>query len=1173
MKIKICKLLILGFLVMNISSLSGQSADRKARQFLAQQAESWGLQQADLSDLIISDMYTTDHNGLTHVYFQQQYKGIPIYNAVTSVHITKEGKVIESPNRFYGKLSSTVNATTARLSASDALLVAVQHLGVPNALVPTKISRTDDKAISYFPVTNFTNSEIPVRLMYFPMKDGSLRLVYDFSLDLNYTDQHPGIKVDARTGEVLHQNDYIVHCNFGSTSPGSCRQADHQHSSGVSQASPVVRPAAPNSYNVIAFPAESPLDGPRTIVVNPASPLASPYGWHDTNGSAGAENTVTRGNNVNAYLDRNGDNVNDGNQPDGGKDLIFDFPFDQSKEPPDYTKAAVTNLFYVNNMMHDILYGFGFDEKAGSFQVNNYGKGGQGNDAVNAEAQDGSGTNNANFLTLADGSPGRMQMFLWSSSGNETFITKPDNLASALNAIRGNFGPAPTTTPITGDVVWSEDKSPGKEKLGCSNTQNVAKLTGKIALIERGECEFGTKAFYAQNAGAIAVIICSHTDENIGMDGGVDGSKVSIPAYYITKKECDRIRVYVENGLVVTIKKPENNLAVPDSLDGDFDNGVICHEFGHGVSNRLTGGPSQAACLGNAEQMGEGWSDFMTLIMSANASRKGSDIRGIGNYVVGAKVDGTGIRRKPYSTDLNVNNFTYKNIDAEVHNLGEIWTLVLWDLYWALADKYGYDPDFKNKNAGNNICIQLVMDGMKLQPCIPGFIDGRNAILKADEVNNGGVNQCLIWDVFARRGFGYSANQGSSNLVGDEVEDLESAPLCVNQLKMNKKADYIVKAGQPINYELTLRNLRKDAANNVRVVDQIPAGCSYINGSASLAPSSVSGTEIVWEIANMASLQQIVIKYQVATPAGQNSNTFWIDPMNDDSSYDNWDIIINKGFLLWNFDSDGGIADSRCFSVPDTTIISDLYLELLTPVKLSGVEPSLLYQHYMNTESRADGGYLEITEDGKIWTRLKTNNFTLNTYNGELAYGTFSVPNLEGFSGYTGGFIPVVADLSPWNGKTVRVRFHYGSDDNTTGTGVGFRGWKVDEVEFINPVFYNGQACVTSGLGDNTCMTLSGKGTLVESNKTVGIDPEVTTKQLVAYPNPTSNQLYLKFAKENTANVTVRLLDLSGRTVFQNEFRELGKQTKIDIANLIPGLYTLEVKSKDINYRTKITKQ
>ena len=1158
---------------MNISSLSGQSADQKARQFLAQQAESWGLQQADLSDLIISDIYTTDHNGLTHVYFQQRYKGIPIYNAVTSVHITKEGKVIESPNRFYGKLSSNVNTTTARLSASYALQLAVQHLGVPNALVPTKISRTDDKAISYFPVTNFTNSEIPVRLMYFPMKDGSLRLVYDFSLDLNYTDQHPGIKVDARTGEVLHQNDYIVHCNFGSTSPESCRHADHQHSSGISQASPVVRPAAPNSYNVIAFPAESPLDGPRTIVVNPASPLASPYGWHDTNGSAGAENTVTRGNNVNAYLDRNGDNVNDGNQPDGGKDLIFDFPFDQSKEPPDYTKAAVTNLFYVNNMMHDILYGFGFDEKAGSFQVNNYGKGGQGNDAVNAEAQDGSGTNNANFLTMADGTPGRMQMFLWSSSGNETFITKPDNLASALNAIRGNFGPAPTTTPITGDVVWSDDGSPGHEREGCFNTQKASKLSGKIALIERGICEFGTKAYYAQNAGAIAVIICSHTDENIGMDGGVDGSKVRIPAYYITKKECDRIRFYVENGLVVTIKKPENNLAVPDSLDGDFDNGVIAHEYGHGVSNRLTGGPSTASCLGNAEQMGEGWSDFMTLIMSAVPSRKGPDVRGIGNYVVGAKVDGTGIRRKPYSTDMSVNNFTYKNIDAEVHNLGEIWTLALWDLYWALADKYGYDPDFKNKNAGNNICIQLVMDGMKLQPCFPGFIDGRNAILKADEVNNGGVNQCLIWDVFARRGFGYTAKQGSSNLVGDETEDFESAPLCVNQLKMTKKADFIVKAGQPINYELTLRNLRKDVANTIRVVDEIPAGCSYVNGSASLSPSTVSATEIVWEIPSMASLEQKVIKYQVSTPASRTSNTLWIDPLNDDSSYDNWDITINSGSLIWNFDVNGGVGDSRCFSVPDTALASNLNLVLLTPVTLSGQEPSLLFQHYLNTENSADGGYIEISEDGVLWTRLKTKDFTLNGYNGDLAYGTFTIPFLEGFSGYIGGFIPVVADLSPWNGKKVLIRFSYATDAEVSSSRPGFKGWKVDEVEFLNPVFYNAQACVTSGLGDNTCMTLSGKGTLVESNKTVGIDPDLSAQRLVVYPNPTSSQLFLKFALENNVDVSVRLTDLSGRIVLQNEFKELGKQAKLDIASLIPGLYTLEVKSKDLNYRTKITKQ
>ena len=63
--------------------------------------------------------------------------------------------------------------------------------------------------------------------------------------------------------------------------------------------------------------------------------------------------------------------------------------------------------------MHDLTYQYGFDEPAGNFQTNNYGNGGLGNDAVKAEAQDGSGLNNANFATPPDGSQPRMQMFRW----------------------------------------------------------------------------------------------------------------------------------------------------------------------------------------------------------------------------------------------------------------------------------------------------------------------------------------------------------------------------------------------------------------------------------------------------------------------------------------------------------------------------------------------------------------------------------------------------------------------------------------------------------------------------------------------------------------------------------------------------------------------------------------
>jgi len=53
--------------------------------------------------------------------------------------------------------------------------------------------------------------------------------------------------------------------------------------------------------------------------------------------------------------------------------LLFDFPFDPATNPSAYRPAAVTNLFYWNNIMHDVMYGYGFDEMSGNFQVNNYG--------------------------------------------------------------------------------------------------------------------------------------------------------------------------------------------------------------------------------------------------------------------------------------------------------------------------------------------------------------------------------------------------------------------------------------------------------------------------------------------------------------------------------------------------------------------------------------------------------------------------------------------------------------------------------------------------------------------------------------------------------------------------------------------------------------------------------
>jgi hypothetical protein len=215
----------------------------------------------------------------------------------------------------------------------------------------------------------------------------------------------------------------------------------------------------------------------------------------------------------------------------------------------------------------------------------------------------------------------------------------------------------------------------------------------------------------------------------------------------------------------------------PD-IDGSFDNGVISHEFGHGISNRLTGGPANASCLNSADgnqTMGEGWSDFFSLWITTRPGDDGRNSRYVGTYDGGEPYTvGPGFRRKPYSTDFAKNNYTYAQLGPatdpttgaptgkydSTHPVGEVWATVLWDLNWQFIYKYGYNTDFFSANGGNNKMLKLVLDGLKLQVCNPGFLDGRDALLRADSVTNRAANAALIWNVFARRGMGFNAVQG-----------------------------------------------------------------------------------------------------------------------------------------------------------------------------------------------------------------------------------------------------------------------------------------------------------------------------------------------------------------------------------------------------------------------------
>ncbi|KAJ2065242.1 hypothetical protein GGI17_000498 [Coemansia sp. S146] len=194
--------------------------------------------------------------------------------------------------------------------------------------------------------------------------------------------------------------------------------------------------------------------------------------------------------------------------------------------------------------------------------------------------------------------------------------------------------------------------------------------------------------------------------------------------------------------------------------DGGLEQDIVAHEFTHGISSRLTGGPANADCLSDGEPagMGEGWSDAVANLLRIRANHTRNVDMIMGEYVYGA-----GIRKYPYSTSLKTNPTTYGYLDKpefkEVHAAGEVWAEMLYEITWNLVDKHGISGDLfaHDLTKGNALMMQLILGGMKLQPCNPSFVDARNAIVQAENILTGGKNHCALWHGFAKRGLGIGA--------------------------------------------------------------------------------------------------------------------------------------------------------------------------------------------------------------------------------------------------------------------------------------------------------------------------------------------------------------------------------------------------------------------------------
>lgn len=818
--------------------------------FISQNTALLGLEPADIATYEVTDHVFTQATGTTRIYLRQTFDSLPVYNGQLQVNINRDGRILSVNNLFVPRIAQAVADDPASFGAAHAVAQAAVHLNLDTSGIELVRNPTGVAQNTTLRAPALSQDDIQAELMWLPIRRGDVRLVWRFQLRTLDDNHWYDMTVDAHSGQIWTRFDWVAN--------------------GV-------------SHRVVSYPAESPYNLPdphpadgRLVEANPANATASPNGWHD---DGTTQFTITQGNNVNAYEDSNGSNSPSTPQPDCGAGLAceFDFPIDFTTQAPStYQDAAVSNLFYWNNLIHDVQWFYGFDEAGGNFQATNFGPDGVGNDDVQAEAQD-VGNCNANFGTPPDGSQPRMQMFT------------------------------------------------------CTN--------------------------------------------------------------------------------------------VSPARDGDFDNAVIVHEYGHGISNRAVGGPSNTGCLNNSQQGGEGYSDWWGLAYSAEVGDAGTDKRGIGNYLFGDPPDGDGIRPQPYSTDPAINSYTYESINglSVPHGVGSVWAQAAWEVYWALVDEYGFDLDLTNTGAaaGNHRAMLYVQAGLQNSICGPAFTDVRDGMIQAAVDNFSGEDVCLLWETFGAFGLGTDAISGGPN---------STAPTNGFEIPVECQCE----KGQ-----------------TVPIADAGPDQVSCLGESVTLGTPAQPGHTYLWAPGGETTAQITVspsdtteYTLTVTTDCGpkDDSATVFIDSgvggMTDDmeNGEANW---TTSG--LWHL-----VANSTCtapedgFSSPvnayyygqdagctyDTGAATTGDLTSRTIFGIDGMS-TLDFDYFRQVES-FDGSF-DITQVDVLAGGTATTVFSLDSSTASTSTWTAAD----------------TIDLSAFDGQAIQLRFRFNSGDEV---GNNFIGWLVDDV-------------------------------------------------------------------------------------------------------------------------------
>ncbi|MEW6732154.1 MAG: M36 family metallopeptidase [Acidobacteriota bacterium] len=850
-----------------LTTATTDAPETVARRFLGDYRGLYGLTE-EIEELKVVRDYRSTHNRVHHLTLQQESLGLKVFGAEARFTINTDGEIIAVSSELVPELKGAVRSIKPTLSAHEALQLAAINVGITIDQSITRLThRSTPDRFTTFSKGDLFENEPTAQLMLFPLGRHHVRLAWQVRFIDQRANQSYAFFVDADKGTLLLRHNLTWYFD---EQPASYRVFT-RHS------------PQPN----MPFVSTNPPFVDRVIKNTDGDPTASPRGWLDV-GVA-----TTMGNNIVAQEDLNGDNIG-GNRPIA-MNRVFDFPITFNREPEESAPAAITNLFYQCNILHDYFYKLGFDEAAGNFQVDNFGRGGIGNDPVIADAQDGSRFNNASFSTSEDGFPGRMEMYLW------------------------------------------------------------------------------------------------------------------------------------------TTAKPK--------IDGAYDSEVIVHEYVHGVTTRLVGGPQNVIALFGVQSagMGEGWSDFYAMSI---LSRPGDDPRArypFGSYVT--QDFNRGVRRFAYTTNIKANPLTYADIDptqtrfgnidvTEIHRVGEIWCLALWEVRANFIEAYGFEQ-------GKQMIEQLVLDGLKLSPPNPSMVDGRDAILLADQLNNNGTNQCLIWRGFANRGLGFGATaiNGSSTRV-HQAFDLP--PYCqrTGALSFDRKGylngdklkvtlgdlDLIGRESAIVTLTSLATGDRETItlSANTKLAGQFQ-GTVTIDFSAALAGDgklqSALGDTITAAYADEQTEERQPAQ-ATATARGVRTKILLSDSIengpNNFTPDSKWQITTLFSHSLtrsWTDSPKGDYQDN----INATLKVRKVDLSRL-------VDSRLVFWHRFDLEQDFDFAFVEVKIADQAWLPIAS------------------------FTGTQREFRETILDLSRFDGKAgVKLRFRLLSDGNTNAD-----GWYIDDVQIIS---------------------------------------------------------------------------------------------------------------------------